>query len=552
MPQPSKILVLSLTRLGDIVQSIPFFRRLRLGHPQSEIHVLVEASFADVMHLVPGVDRVHNVRLEDLIPNLTSGPEHNLRDATRFYRGLVADLKAENYTEVWNLTHTRPSMVLNFLLAGAHGRGVTLDDHGLQRVNSPWLTYFFATNLARPWCQFNLVDIYANCASGVEWHAGRELSFRENTVPQRSAISRNSGVRIAIHAGASQKSKQWPPDCFRRVAERLAQRSRVEIVLIGGRRDTSLAAVFHGIPRVVNAIGQTSVPGLAALLSSCDLLISNDSGPMHVAAAVNTPVISLTVGSALGHETAPYGEGHWVVEPDSPCFPCSPHHSCPDTACAVRIPPQAVAALAEWRLGWRNAPPPDDLATMCVYRTCVSPDDGCLDLVRVFATQPCERDELHRLMRPAWLSVLEERPFKPCFSDLRIHQSLIARARAAERTARGLCDAARRLQRAAAQRPHSMSAIEHFGSAIREGEAELTRLLNGNDPLGSLLAYVTIARASLTADDLGAQAHETAAIYVRLARLLQPLIQVAKTTSSDKAVVTSLTEDTHEDLSERT
>jgi ADP-heptose:LPS heptosyltransferase len=552
MSQPPKILVLSITRLGDIVQSIPFFRRLRLRHPQSEIHVLVEACFADVMHLVPEVDRVHTVRLEDLIPNLASGRPHNLGEATSFYRRLVADLQAENYGEVWNLTHTRPSMVLNFLLAGEQGRGVTLDAYGLQRVNSPWLTYFFATNLARPWCQFNLVDIYANCVSGVDWQAGRDLSFRADAVPQRDTIPRRTRARIALHAGASQKSKQWPVEAFRAVAERLARHSIVEVVLIGGRRDADMAAAFRGLPRVVNAIGQTSVPGLASLLSSCDLLISNDSGPMHVAAAVKTPVIALTIGSALGSETAPYGEGHLVIEPDSPCFPCSPQHPCTDTACASRVSADAVAALAEWHLGRRSAPPPDDLAGARVYRTGFSPHDGCLELARQFSARPFERDELHKLMRPAWLSVLEERPLEVPPGEAHDSADLAARALAAEPVARELRGTARQLEHAAAHASGKLRTIENLGTLMRRREEELARILGGHGLLKSLLAYVTVARASLTADDLGAQAQETAAIYDRLIRLLQPLFQASKTTSSDKATVTSLTEDTHEDLSQRT
>ena len=550
MSPPPKILVLSITRLGDIVQSIPFFRRLRLRHPQSEIHVLVEACFADVMHVVPDVDRVHTVRLEDLIPNLASGRLHNLGQATSFYRRLVADLRAENYSEVWNLTHTRPSMVLNFLVAGERGRGVTLDERGLQRVNSPWLTYFFATNLARPWCQFNLVDIYANCVSGVDWRAGRDLSFREDAVPQRATGPCAGRTRIAIHAGASQKSKQWPVEAFRRVAERLAGHSACEIVLIGGRRDVALAEAFRGIPRVVNAIGQTSVPGLASLLSSCDLLVSNDSGPMHVAAAVKTPVIAITIGSALGSETAPYGEGHLVIEPDSTCFPCSPQHPCADTACAVRVSAQAVAALAEWRLGWRSAPPPDDLAGARVYRTGFSPHDGCLECTRLFSAEPFERDELHRIMRPVWLSVLEKRPLEMPRGEMPVSARLGACAKAAEPVARELRDTARQLAHAAEHVPGNLQTIENLGALMRRRETELARILGRHGLPGSLLAYVTIARASLTADDLGAQARETVALYDRLTRLLRPLIHLSKSIPSDNVMVTHLTEDNHENLSE--
>jgi hypothetical protein len=260
---------------------------------------------------------------------------------------------------------------------------------------------------------------------------------------------------------------------------------------------------------------------------------------MHVAVAVKTPVIAITVGSALGSETAPYGEGHLVIEPDSPCFPCSPQHPCPDTACAARVPADAIAALAQWRLGWSDAPPPDDFAGMRVYRTGFSPHDGCLELTRQLSAQRFERDELLRITRPAWLSVLEERPLEMPPGEAYVPADLAARALAADLAARELRDTARQLEHTAERLTGRLQTIENLGALMRRRETELARILGRGGLLGSLLAYVTIARASLTANNLGAQARETAAIYDRLTRLLQPLIQASKTTPSDKAMVAS-------------
>lgn len=551
MPHSSKILVLSITRMGDLVQSIPFFRRLRLRHPDSEIHILVEHCFADVARLIPDVDQVRTVRLEDLIPNLAAGRSQNLSEATSYYRDLIGSLKHERFREIWNLTHTRPSMVLNFLLAGEDGRGVTLDGYGLQRVNSPWLIYFFATNLARPWCQFNLADIYANCVTGVEWNAGRDLSFRPDAISNRwkSGRERKSRHRIALHAGASQKSKQWPAAAYRSAAERLVRNPETEIILIGGLRDAAVAGEFAAIPGVVNAIGQTDVPELASLLSSCDLLIGNDSGPMHVAAAVKIPVIAVTVGSALGSETAPYGKHHLVVEPDSACFPCSPHHACIDTACAARIPADVIAALAEWRLGLRNAPSPDDLTGLRVFQTGFSPRDKCLTLTRLFSAKANERDELNRLMRSAWLAVLEGNSAEIEREDVAVPADLSRWAAIAEPLARQLQGMAQQLEHAAEHAPRSLRTIENLGRLMRSKESEITTALNRHGLLRSLLAYATIARASLTADDLRDQARETAGIYARLSRLLRPVAGYERTEKFDKISASSLIEDSHENLS---
>jgi hypothetical protein len=89
---------------------------------------------------------------------------------------------------------------------------------------------------------------------------------------------------------------------------------------------------------------------LGALLQELDLLISNDTGTQHLAAAVGTPVLSLCFGSALSHETGPYGRGHLIVEPTLACFPCSFHVECPRFRCQEQVKPEAVLQIALARL----------------------------------------------------------------------------------------------------------------------------------------------------------------------------------------------------------
>ncbi|MFZ5434384.1 MAG: glycosyltransferase family 9 protein, partial [Calditrichota bacterium] len=327
------------------MQSIPYFRRLRKKNPTAEIHVLVEQCFADVAGFLPNIDRIITVRLEDLLPDLAHDRTGNISRAAAYYRGLIADLQAAKYSEVWNLTHTRPSMVMNYLLANKSGQGVTLDHNGLQRVNSPWLAYFFATNLARPWCSFNLVDIYANCVDGVPWDYGRSIRIDPEVYAQHVGVQLpldEQRTRVAIHPGASQKDKQWPTEKYRAVAKLLAAHPGTDIVLIAGPADRKIAGQFADVSNLINLVGKTTPEELAGVLSQCSLLISNDSGPMHIAAAVGTPVLDITVGSALASETAPYGAGHMVVEPDSACFPCPPRRPCPASECAERISVETI------------------------------------------------------------------------------------------------------------------------------------------------------------------------------------------------------------------
>lgn len=546
MRRHKKILILSLTRMGDIVQSIPFVRRLRLRNPDAEIHVLVEQCFADVAGFLPDVAAMRTVRLEDLLPALESGPRQNLQAAAAFYREFVTELRAEAYDEAWNLTHTRPAMVLNYLLTAEQGRGVTLDRSGFQLVNDPWLIYFFATNLARPWCQFNLVDIYANCVSDVPWHGGREMridpaAYAGDEFPRRSAV-----IQIAIHPGASQPAKQWPLRQFRQLAERLVQRSDLELLLIGGPRDKALAAEFHGVPRLTNWIGKTTPRQLAQLLANCQMLISNDSGPMHVAAGVGTPVIAITVGSALGSETAPYGDGHCVIEPDSACFPCPADRPCAAPSCGSLITSEAVYAVAAEMFRWSGNPSAAVLSGSRVYRTRISPVDGLLELQRLHSASEMPRDLLNAAARQAWLNVLE--PGLPVERKTpRLDEVLRKPWLNACRSAAMLAGLAAQLERAAAHPERRIVTIEHLAELLRFEEAKLERLMRGDALLNSFWVYAEISRASLHGNDLAAQAAATAAIYRSLQRLLKAMLGNLRPTS-DIQSESSIVEEHHENL----
>jgi hypothetical protein len=99
------------------------------------------------------------------------------------------------------------------------------------------------------------------------------------------------------------------------------------------------------------AVGKTSVPELVALLQQCQLMVTNDTGPMHMAVGVNTPVMNVSVGHVDFWETGPFGPGHWVVQPDIVCGPCGFDKVCPHHACKDQIIPQEIAELCLHLLG---------------------------------------------------------------------------------------------------------------------------------------------------------------------------------------------------------
>jgi hypothetical protein len=111
-----------------------------------------------------------------------------------------------------------------------------------------------------------------------------------------------------------------------------------------------------GAALLVNVLGRTDVESLTALLAECRLLLTNDTGPMHLAVSAGTPVVDLSVGHVDFRETGPYGPGHWVVQPDLGCAPCGFDQVCAYHACKDRIVSEQVAELCLHAMGLGSIP----------------------------------------------------------------------------------------------------------------------------------------------------------------------------------------------------
>ena len=158
-------------------------------------------------------------------------------------------------------------------------------------------------------------------------------------------------LRVAIGAGASYGSaKCWPPDRFAELANRLQDHSGVDVILYGTRAEapvsSAIAAGMHRAP--IDLTGKTAINDLPALLSQCHLFIGNDSGAMHVAAAVGLPVVAV-FGPTDPLGTAPVTPRCSIVQEKPYCNPCFLRRCPTDHRCMTRVTPEAVEAAArQW------------------------------------------------------------------------------------------------------------------------------------------------------------------------------------------------------------
>ena len=196
----------------------------------------------------------------------------------------------------------------------------------------------------------------------------------------RVAAYRTLGLPlVAVQVSASKAKKAWRPEYFGQTMAAVSRQTPCVFVLTGTENDAADVAVAmasyraaRGTSECCNMVGQTDVSQLAAFLKECQLVLASDTGPMHLAVGMGTPVINVSVGHVDFRETGPYGPGHWVVQPVLDCGPCDMAEACAHHRCKDLIVPEQVAELARHVLGL--APFPECWTGVRVYQSAFDAD----------------------------------------------------------------------------------------------------------------------------------------------------------------------------------
>lgn len=345
------ILVINLMRLGDLVQTGPVLRRLHQEYPGSRVSLLVMDLFAPTVSLLPGVDRLlifPSTRLAALLEQPSGWPEA----ASHLVRWLKEHIPRRPDLVI-NLTPTWLGSILAYLTGAPEIRGIAVNS-GRELVTRPaWASYTLIVSRARWANPFNLVDLFVREAGLAPDGAGLEVQVPEAATREvRAALRRlaipKDAALVGLLPGASQPERCWPAASFARTAALLLKNRPCHFFLLGSAQEAPLGeAILRELPRgaVTSLLGQTTPPLLAAYLKGLNLLITNDTGPMHLAAAVGTLTLALFLASARVQDTGPVGAGHVILEPHLPCHPClSP---CPRPLCHQTVSPEVVAYWAE-------------------------------------------------------------------------------------------------------------------------------------------------------------------------------------------------------------
>ena len=441
---------------------------------------------------------------------------------------------------VVNLTHTDMSALITSLVPARKRVGLVSRADRRKGMDSAWMTYLRASVRSRDHACFHLVDLFAWTAGIGRDAGGLEIditpgdhAWAEGFLAEHALTGRPF---IAMQLGASAESKQWPPERFAALADALDP-SLGDIVLVGGPGERALAAAFQAVSRrvVYSSIGESSLRQLAALLQRARLLVTNDTGPMHVATAAGTRVVDLSSGPVSAFETGPYGEGHIVIEPVMACFPCPLDSECHHFACRTALTPEDAAAVVRYALDAGPAPVLHGARVLQARRTGrsgriefmpVSGAPALADRVRAVAAGVWE-DTLKVPSRvgegwPAQVDVETSWPDGDDDGREALTEQLLAVAREAERAA-GLTAS---LLKTAPAKVQGVANDAHASLEKLLGMGESTRATH------ALVTYLRYEIESIAAADLAAMARAQTVAYTATAarvRLLADRLGVLTT-----------------------
>lgn len=377
-----QVLILNITRMGDLVQMGTLLGRLREEWPGCAIDLVIDRRFAPITAMLPGLRDVVLCDAHEWVYESRAA----VKDVVELYEEVSAwarPLLERNYDRIINLTFNRASALLAGYVGASDIRGARSAWDGGSVIDNPWMAYFTDMHQFRRLNRFNLVDLYALGGSQPGTFVPLQVSVGAQATDWARRYLYSDGQDrtswIAVQAGASDVMKAWRPQYFGEALARFSHQWAGSMVFLGtaAERDT-IAQVLHayksagGVSPVKNAAGQTTIDQMTALLAECRLLVTNDTGPMHLAVAVRTTVVNLSVGHVDFRETGPYGPGHWVLQPELDCAPCGFDRICAHHACKDRLPAEQVAALLLHVLG--RGPVPSDVLGFRIYRSGVDED----------------------------------------------------------------------------------------------------------------------------------------------------------------------------------
>ncbi|MFH1080927.1 MAG: lipopolysaccharide heptosyltransferase II [Pseudomonadota bacterium] len=312
LSKAANIMIRSTNWIGDAVMTLPAFAAVRNSFPRAHITILAKPWVAELFELCPDID--------EIILFQSPGIHDGLSGKWRIAR----EIRNKKFDAAILLQNAIEAAIITFLAGipvragyNSDGRGLLLT-HSVQRtkaIRKVHQTDYYLEMVKALGCRPADREFYLRC--------GQEHDLLGETVLKRHSLAENR-LLVGMAPGAAYgPAKKWFPERFASVADKLVDAFSAQIVLFGssGDSDTAAEVQAQAIHPMTDLTGKTGLKEAMALMTRCRLFISNDSGLMHVAAALGVPTVAV-FGSTNPATTSPPGRKNIIIYKDVACSPC--------------------------------------------------------------------------------------------------------------------------------------------------------------------------------------------------------------------------------------
>ena len=301
-----KLLILKPSSLGDVIHALPVLRLIKRQRPHWQVHWWISQSFAPLLQNDPDLASVHPFHRRGW--GTPAGLARGVQQLGRIHRG--------RFDVVLDLQGLARSAAFSWIARA----GLTIGLH--QHREGAAVAYDVVVERPSPnahavdWCRAVLPHLGLENNDDFEW-----MPRRDDTLPEGC----EAGQRwLALCPGARWANKRWPAESFETLTRQLLmEQSDLRVVVLGGLEDSELGARISAVgARCVDKTGQTTLPEMVEWIRASEAMVTNDTGPMHVAAALDKPVVAL-FGPTDPRHTGPYQTRGSVLQTTAmDCVPC--------------------------------------------------------------------------------------------------------------------------------------------------------------------------------------------------------------------------------------
>jgi lipopolysaccharide heptosyltransferase I len=331
MTDPTNILIIKPSAIGDVVHTLPVLARLKRRWPAAQVSWLVTPACAGLLEGHPLLAEVI------LFDRKRFGNAWRHPKLAMELRGFTRSLRERKFDMVIDLQ----GLFRSGWLAKKTGAPVRVGFANAREL--AWM--FYTHRVPIDTMEQHAISRYLKLARFIGCDDGPvEFPFATTDVDRSYARALIGDVQqyAVLMPGTNWATKRWPVEKFASLVAPLKQRFGLESILAGG---TDAAAMAKDLPGVINLAGRTTLKQLTALLEGAALVVANDSGPMHIAAALNRPLVT-PFGPTNPIRTGPFNRLNSVIRLDVFCSPCYSRH-CSHQSCLRYLRSEDVLQLAQ-------------------------------------------------------------------------------------------------------------------------------------------------------------------------------------------------------------